>query len=93
MAGIYSLSYANKYPEEVLGFIWLDNTIKNLELPRDWKALFFEELASIFYKLRLFRLVTENYKNQYIALDSIYHYADEEKNKFWYYLPLYFPQS
>ena len=30
----------------------------------------------------MFRLVTENYKNQSIALDPNYHYTDEEKKIF-----------
>lgn len=85
IGGIYSLSYVNKYPEEVLGFIGLDNTPRNMPNKKDWKTILMiliEKIAIILNELGLFRISTKKSLTKIMLLDSSYNYSDEDKKNF-----------
>ena len=79
IGGIYCLAYANKYPEEVLGFIGLDNTPKSQD-ERKLGSLeaFVNNLGRLSYKLGLFRFMPEKFISNFIYLDNTYQYSSED---------------
>jgi len=83
LGGIYSLAYAEKYPEEVLGFIGLENTPSGAEdhvqsLTPEIEMKY--EINRVLAKHHIGRLLDDEYKynNTIALLDPCYDYSEEE---------------
>jgi len=83
LGGLFSYAYANKYPDEVLGYIGLDNTPINIE--ENVSDMTLEEniknsLGKIIAKYHLYRFANEDQLNVFVeaALDPNYKYTEED---------------
>lgn len=86
LGGAYALYYSNKYTNEILGFIGLDNSVPRLEdvykesIETTRKGV---EYIHIFNILGISRMQSFfNKNNLYIPLTSSYNYTDEEKDMY-----------
>jgi len=85
IGGIYSLVYSNQYPNEVLGFIGLDNTPNNYP---DFAPIERTEIDIKFYegfdKYHIWRYYPEEVKKLFIEsqMDPNYNYTDEDMNNY-----------
>jgi len=70
IGGIYSIAYANKYPEEVLGFIGLDNTPANFD---NYTPNILPDMAlpliNIIYQYHIVSLLPDMYKDHFLNLE------------------------
>jgi len=87
IGGLYSLAYVNKYSDEVLGFIGLDNSINNNEdemKSLDLKTKILYGIGKIIAKNHLNRFAPEKEKEYYIkeAFDPNYKFTEEDMKNF-----------
>ena len=77
IGGIYALVYDNTYKGEILGFIGIDNTPSNYEIPvsMDFPEIFIT-VISIFDKYHMYEILPEEVKNQIISLDMELQYQN-----------------
>ncbi|OUM63147.1 hypothetical protein PIROE2DRAFT_10362 [Piromyces sp. E2] len=72
IAGIYGLLYDNKYDDEVLGFIGIDNTPSNYNVPQLEQIVYpplYVSFISILDKYHMLELLPEETKRLIISLD------------------------
>eukprot|EP00833_Pecoramyces_ruminatium_P006499 jgi/Orpsp1_1/1180531/evm.model.c7180000073800.2 len=83
ISGVYSLAYAKKYPDDVLGFIGLDNTprFKNYEeimTPPSKETIISDEVSKLIGKLHYARFASDELKANFTRLDPHYDYTEED---------------
>jgi len=82
VAGLYSLEWANKYPDEVLGFIGLDSSVPGQEDISDFNKNNIDEKYDHAHSLRVYgfsRIISFfNKKAVMNGMDYSYKYSDEE---------------
>jgi len=78
LGGIYSLAYADKYSNEVLGFIGLDNTPPNhpVKIPEYYKLL--TKISQPISDLHLWRFAPEEFIKNNTSIDPKYKYTQQE---------------
>jgi len=85
IGGFYSLAYAEKYPDEVLGFIGLDNTPNNVEEiiePESVDQTIENTISRIKAKYHLWVFASEEEKQQNTVLDPNYKYTEEDMKNY-----------
>eukprot|EP00833_Pecoramyces_ruminatium_P011866 jgi/Orpsp1_1/1185898/evm.model.c7180000095907.1 len=87
ISGIYSLAYANKYPEDVLGFIGLDNTprLKNFEeimTPPSKEEIIGGAVNRILIKNRFGRFDTDEFISNFTVIDPHYDFTKEDMKNY-----------